>query len=161
MSTSSQTLKSSSSIVTTNNHEAYLVNQHKVDLLSALGIIHNVSVHQGHVTLQPGPHSVTPSAFFSETHHSDRESKRHVRYDFKPFTSWTEDLQNVNAQTQTHKDYVQSKIQLNTLIQHLVNDQGYSYPHELAIMASIRQRRSNTGTILSLEINNPDGRKEK
>ena len=36
-----------------------------VDLLSAFGLFHNISIHEPGVVLQPGPHSSAPAALFS------------------------------------------------------------------------------------------------
>ena len=58
-----------------------------VDLLSAFGILHNISVHEPNVVLRPGAHSSAPAALFSSSYQSDSGSLglRDVRLDLSNF----------------------------------------------------------------------------
>lgn len=60
-----------------------------VDLLSAFGIFHNISVHEPNVVLRPGAHSSAPAAFFSSSYQSDSGSvgSRNVRLHLESFKS--------------------------------------------------------------------------
>lgn len=60
-----------------------------VDLLSAFGIFHNISVHEPNVVLRPGAHSSAPAAFFSSSYQSNSGSfaSRNVRLHLDSFKS--------------------------------------------------------------------------
>ena len=61
-----------------------------VDLLSAFGILHNISVHEPNVVLRPGAHSSSPAALFSSSYQSDSgtEISRNVRLDLRSLNYW-------------------------------------------------------------------------
>ena len=52
-----------------------------VDLLSAFGLLHNISVHEPSVVLRPGAHSAAPAALFSSSTVVSGSAIRHVRLD--------------------------------------------------------------------------------
>ena len=56
-----------------------------VDLLSAFGLLHNISVHEPNVVLRPGAHSSAPAAVFSSSNAVSGSAIRHVRLDLNNF----------------------------------------------------------------------------
>ena len=65
------------------NHHTMRGGEFIVDLLSAFGILHNISSHEPNIVLRPGAHSSAPAALFSSSYHSDSGSTglRNVRLD--------------------------------------------------------------------------------
>ena len=60
-----------------------------VDLLSAFGLLHNISVHEPNVVLRPGPHSAAPAAVFAfPTTLIPGTSPRNVRLDLNDIENW-------------------------------------------------------------------------
>ena len=162
VSSSSQNLRSlSSNKLTSSNQETYPNDQHKVDLLSAFGIFHNHSVHHGKVLLQPGPHSVTPSAFFGAW--GSGLHARNVRMDLELFShKYQESFMSEEGTSQMHRNHLFSKNKLYKLMHELLrHDDTEIQNHDLSLMASIRQWRGNTGTIFSIVRNIPGGRHER
>ena len=53
------------------NHHTMRGGEFIVDLLSAFGILHNISVHEPNIVLRPGAHSSAPAALFSSSYQSD------------------------------------------------------------------------------------------
>ena len=69
------------------NHHTMRGGEFVVDLLSAFGILHNISVHEPNIVLRPGAHSSAPAALFSSSYQSDSGSTglRNVRLDVNKF----------------------------------------------------------------------------
>ena len=60
-----------------------------VDLLSAFGLLHNISVHEPNVVLRPGPHSAAPAAVFAfPATLIPGTSPRNVRLDLNDIENW-------------------------------------------------------------------------
>ena len=59
-----------------------------VDLLSAFGLLHNISVHEPNVVLKPGAHSAAPAAVFSSSQVVSDSTTRNVRLDLNLLSSW-------------------------------------------------------------------------
>ena len=59
-----------------------------VDLLSAFGLLHNISVHEPNVVLRPGAHSAAPAALFLSPPVISSSTLRNVRLDFHQFIHW-------------------------------------------------------------------------
>ena len=59
-----------------------------VDLLSAFGLLHNISVHEPNVVLRPGAHSAAPAAVFSSSQVISESTARNVRLDLNHLSNW-------------------------------------------------------------------------
>jgi hypothetical protein len=59
-----------------------------VDLLSAFGLLHNISVHEPNVVLRPGAHSAAPAAVFSSSQFVSDSTARNVRLDLNHLSHW-------------------------------------------------------------------------
>ena len=124
--------------------------KHKVDLLSALGLFHNISVFHGGVVLKPGPHSASPSALFLEGS-LERDVHVHSR-DLWNLAKQSNDLPN------TYKQSMLSRSQMGQLLLKLLD--GHHLSREISVMASIKQWKGNTGSLMALVHNQPNGKRQ-